>query len=167
MDLRLIVNTSEYKLSTYPTTNLEVYDNAFTSGASSRMSGTKSWQALVSTIFNAQDVGLLHANGSSHNFDRAVERAGGWNEAIRITKRDIWRNVRVPFLHTLPGFQESSLDWVTVPTDAIPEYSSLLGSPIRGFPSTQSANTTFIIDTVYQTLDVRHLKLVFHLESLI
>jgi hypothetical protein len=72
-----------------------------------------------------------------------------------MTKRDLWRNVRIPFLHMLSGYDKTRSDWTTVPKDMISDYSSLIGIPIRGFPATWEGNTTFTIQTNYQTLEVR------------
>jgi hypothetical protein len=83
----------------------------------------------------------------------AVERLGGMDEALRISKRDLWRNLRVPFLHSLPGYDDRVPDWIPVPVDATPQYSSAIGVPIRGLQQ-QSGNTSFVMQTNYETVDV-------------
>jgi hypothetical protein len=110
-------------------------------------------RATSAAAFCTQDIGLLHANSSSSGFLDAVERLGGMDEALRISKRDLWRNLRVPFIHSLPGYDDRVPDWIPVPVDAIPQYSSAIGVPIRGLQQ-QSGNTSFVMQTNYETVDV-------------
>lgn len=156
MDLRQNTTTMEYHLASYPKNDLSSYlrEGLFDS-ASGQASLVSEFHALVGAAFSAQDIGLLQANGSSRDFSKTVQRAGGVSEAVRLTKRDLWRNVRIPLLHMLPEYQEETRNWVEVPSNMIPEYSSMIGVPVRGFPSTKAANTSFMIQTNYQTLKVR------------
>lgn len=154
LELRQNTTTSEYPLANFPQNNLSAFENNFIMSGSGKMSLMGQYRALVDAVFSSQDVTLLHADNSSRGFESATQRAGGRVETIRVTRRDLWRNVRIPFLHTLPGYNSRSDDWITVPSDVIPKYSSLIGVPIRGFPTAQEANTTFIIQTNYQTLKV-------------
>jgi hypothetical protein len=116
-------------------------------------------------MFTAPDLSLLHANGSSMGFDDAVERVGGAKEAVKMTRRDLWRNVRIPLLQSLPHYSEMTHDWLSVPAEGIPEYSSLIGVPIRGLPSAHEGNITFNIQTNYQALEVKHSLLCTHNEQ--
>jgi hypothetical protein len=156
MDLRKNTTTVEYHLASYPKNDLSSYlREALFDSASGQASLVSQFHALVGAAFSAQDIGLLQANGSSRDFSKAVQRAGGASEAVRLTKRDLWRNVRIPLLHMLPEYREETRNWVEVPSNMIPEYSSMIGVPVRGFPSTKAANTSFMIQTNYQTLKVR------------
>jgi hypothetical protein len=144
-----------YPLSSYPSNNLITFRNAtFGYGDAGARSLINQYHALGWAVFSAQDINLLHANGSSNNFEDAVQRASGSAEAVRMTQRDLWRNVRIPFLHLLPGFGSENDEWIEIHPETIPAYSSLIGVPIRGFPSAASGNITFTIQTNYQTLDV-------------
>jgi hypothetical protein len=116
------------------------------------------FRALNGAAFSAQDTGLLHANGSSAQFDDAVQRAGGALEAARLTRRDLWRNVRIPFLHSLPSSPNSEFDWIDVPSDTVHDYASLIGIPVRGIPTAKRGNATFIIQPFYQILQVKTLS---------
>jgi hypothetical protein len=143
MDLRQNTTTVEYHLASYPKNDLSSYlrEGLFDS-ASGQASVVSEFHALVGAAFSAQDIGLLQANGSSSDFSKTVQRAGGVSEAVRL-------------LHMLPEYQEETRNWVEVPLNMIPEYSSMIGVPVRGFPSTKAANTSFMIQTNYQTLKVR------------
>jgi hypothetical protein len=154
MDLKQNTTTMEYHLSSYPKNNLSVFANTLFNNHDS-FGATNQYQALRSAVFSAQDISLLQTNGSSNGFSRAVQNAGGASEAVRVTKRDLWRNVRVPFLHRLPKYDKDTIDWIGVPSDIVLDYSSLIGVPIRGYPSIKAANTSFVIQTNYHTLEVR------------
>jgi hypothetical protein len=52
----------------------------------------------------------------------------------------------------LPAYEEDINEWIGVPSDVIPEYSSLICMQVRGYPSTNAANTCFIMHSNYQTL---------------
>ena len=155
MELRQNFTTFEYPLMSYPVNNIyasagDLFDSA--SGGATLLSG---FRAQVGAVFFAQDLVLLNANGSSNGFDAAVESAGGEEQVLKITRRDLWRNVRIPFLHLLPAYSDSNRnDWTEVPSNVLPQYSSLIGVPIRGFPSAQSGNTTFTVQSNYQVLAV-------------
>ncbi|KAJ8110834.1 hypothetical protein OPT61_g6417 [Boeremia exigua] len=153
MDLKTNTTTVQYHLASYPKNDLSSYLREDLFGSISGQSSLVSrFHALVGAAFSAQDISLLQANGSSKDFSKAVQRAGGASEAARLTKRDLWRNVRIPLLHMLRDYEEETRDWVEVPPNMIPEYSSMIGVPVRGFPSTKAANTSFMIQTNYQTL---------------
>lgn len=156
MDLRKNTTTVEYHPASYPKNDLSSYlQEGLFGSISGQDSLVSKYHAIVAAAFSARDIGLLQANGSSRDFDKTVQRAGGASEAIRLTKRDLWQNVRIPLLHMLPEYQEETRDWVEVPSNMIPEYSSIIGVSTREFPSTNAANTSFIIQTNYQTVNVR------------
>jgi hypothetical protein len=123
-------------------------------GGSTPASLLNGFRALNGAVFSAQDTGLLHANGSSAQFNDAVQRVGGKLEAARLTRRDLWRNVRIPFLHSISSNLSSEFDWIDVPLDTVHDYASLIGIPVRGIPTAKRGNTTFIIQPFYQTLQV-------------
>jgi hypothetical protein len=91
------------------------------------------WAAFIS-----QDLRLHHANRG----------------AVRITQRDLWRNVRIPFIHSLPAYKSEQLEWISIQSNTIPDYSSLIGVPIRGFPARRSGNASSVVETSYQTVIV-------------
>jgi hypothetical protein len=154
INLRKNTTIVEYRLASYPKSDLSAHLNGLFDSRSGQASDLNQYRALVGAVFSALDIGLMQANGSSNEFERAVQRAGGEEETVRITKRDLWRNVRVPLIHMLPTYDQDVTDWIEVPPDAIPEYSSLIGTPIRGYPSAKAANTSFVVQTNYQTLKV-------------
>ncbi|KAH7394396.1 hypothetical protein BKA66DRAFT_299245 [Pyrenochaeta sp. MPI-SDFR-AT-0127] len=153
LELRENRTTYEYPIASFPHTNLSVFTPGPFEGSSTPAYLLNQFRALNGAVFSAQDVGLLHANGSSPNFESAVQRAGGAMEAVKSTRRDLWRNVRIPFLHSFSKGAETELGWVDVPSDTIPDYSSLIGVPVRGLPRVQRGNTTFMISSFYQTLE--------------
>jgi hypothetical protein len=149
------VRTRDLTLSSYPFSNLSAYThNIFESGDSGSLTMINRYVAPAQAAFATQDLGLHHANQSSNGFTAAVKQAGGLEEAVRITQRDLWRNVRIPFLHSLPGYNEKENEWISVQNDIIPDYSSLIGVPIRGLLALKSGNASFIIGTNYQTVMV-------------
>lgn len=68
-----------------------------------------------------------------------------------MTQRDLWRNVRIPFIHPLPGYKAKQEEWIAIQSNVIPDYSSLIGIPIRGIPSFTSGNASSIIQTSYHS----------------
>jgi hypothetical protein len=141
-------------VASYPRANLTVFSPSIFEGSSTPASLVDRFRALNGAAFSAQDTGLLHANGSSAQFDDAVQRVGGTLEAARLTRRDLWRNVRIPFLHSLSPSPSSEFDWIDVPSDTVHDYASLIGIPVRGIPTAKSGNTTFTIQSFYQTSQV-------------
>jgi hypothetical protein len=155
MQLRENATTSDVPLISYPNNDLSVFGGGpLNSGASGGATLMNQFRAPIGAVFSAQDMGLLHSNGTSTGFEQAVLGVGGQDEAVRITQRDLWRNVRIPFLHSLPKGEALSSDWAEVSPDLIPDHSSLIGVPIRGFPPALSGNMTFVSPTNYQTLKV-------------
>lgn len=141
----------------YPVTNLSL---AYGSGLLNPMGGEtdalfNQFRAPIGAVFTTQDVTLMHSANVSQAFPGTLNRLGGMQEAIKISQRDIWRNVRIPFLHTLDGYDPQVAEyWLPVSNDSIPGYSSMIGTPVRGFPPTQSGNTSFVVKTNYQVLQV-------------
>ncbi|KAF1935284.1 hypothetical protein EJ02DRAFT_361858, partial [Clathrospora elynae] len=145
--------TIELKYASYPTNSLSFYLTGPFENDPSPDLMLLQFRAPIHAAFYGQDVSLLQANTSSPQFADAISRVGGPPEALKITRRDLWRNVRIPMLHTLPQFVQGASDWIIVPTDKIAEYSSLIGVPIRGFTPSLDGNTTLTISTNYQALE--------------
>jgi hypothetical protein len=134
LNVRQNTTTFENPLSIYPINNLSVFSDGPFSSASGGASSLNQSRAPIGAVFTAQDVSLMQANSLTRQFDAAVRRFGGVAAASKMTKRDLWRNLRIPFLHRLPASGKTSSGWNTVPDDVISDYSSLIGIPIRGFP---------------------------------
>lgn len=108
---------------------------------------------MVASVFSTPDVLVSHANGSSDGFDTAVETLGGKWQAARLGQRDLWSNVRVPFLELLPHYDSERPDsWVEVPTDMVVSYASFIGIAIRGGSTSRAGNSTMIVRSNYMTL---------------
>lgn len=147
-------HSSEIRIQSYPINNVSYSEGTF-DGANVLSSLYNTWTAVSGAAILGPDVQLIHSNGSSIGFQEAVARAGGDAVAIASTQSDLWRNVRIPFLHLLPGYhEERPFEWVDVPSDTIPPYESLVGIPIRGMRSTASGNTSMTISSNYQQLSV-------------
>ncbi|KAH7011527.1 hypothetical protein EDB80DRAFT_891338 [Ilyonectria destructans] len=81
--------------------------------------------------------------------------------STKLSSLDTWGNVKVPVLEQLPGYKGStSKDWISInrtgdESDFI-AYSSLVGIPIAGVPSTK--NSTFTIETSYTNFNCVNLQ---------
>jgi hypothetical protein len=158
LDVRPNITSSEYPLISYPKNDLSTFVGMVAMEPTNKTifetPFPSKYRMLVSATFAAQDMSLMQADESSREYTNALAGFGGFAESAKLMQRDLWRNVRVPFIHTLPGYRNEETDWISVPSDTIPRYSSFIGVPIRGFPSREEANTTFNIQTSYQTLNV-------------
>lgn len=89
----------------------------------------------------------------------------GAPDTTKQSSMDTWGNVKIPVLELLPGYKgTTSADWITINktqngSDA-PIYSSLIGIPIAGVPSTK--NSTFTIETSYMNFDCDTLEKVLN-----
>ncbi|KAJ4005482.1 hypothetical protein NW752_002314 [Fusarium irregulare] len=123
-------------------------------GASGRSNFIAGMRGIYSAPFSSPDILVLHANTSSPNFNNVVRELGGTAQASRLGYRDLWRNVRVPFLELLPGYDdENPTSWVTVPLDEIVPYVSLIGLPIRTPFLNGAGNLSMTVQFHYQTLN--------------
>jgi len=149
---------SEYPLISYATSNnLSIFLSSAMNIPANGAELKGSMRASIAAVFTAHDSTLSHANGSSEGFVNSVNQGGGDEQVVKSCRRDLWRNIRIPFLHSLPGYQSSNrFEWLDISQDFIPDTSSLIGVPIRGFPSTKSGNTTFTLQSNYQLLEVRN-----------
>ncbi|KAF5011263.1 hypothetical protein FDECE_2616 [Fusarium decemcellulare] len=79
-------------------------------------------RSIVVAAFSSPDTLVSHGNGSSVDFDEVAYSFGGPEQAGRLGRRDLWQNVRVPYLQLLPGYNaEKPHDWVPVPSEwAVP-----------------------------------------------
>ncbi|EEU47163.1 uncharacterized protein NECHADRAFT_77349 [Fusarium vanettenii 77-13-4] len=94
------------------------------------------------------------ANGSSPNFDAVIERLGGAVVASAGARADLWGNVRVPEITSLPGYRSSDPhNWIHVPTDQLVNYESLVGIPLRGMPTDSPGNLTLQLSAAYLALE--------------
>lgn len=147
--------TSTISIQSFPINNLSYSGETFNSGASGGASLYNQWSGLSVAASLGPDIRLMHSNGSSDNFSQAVQQAGGDALAIQSTRSDLWRNVRVPILQLLPGYEQSQpFEWVNVSSDTIPPYESLIGLPIQGMTPSIEGNGTTIISSYYQNLSV-------------
>jgi hypothetical protein len=121
------MSTFQYSLAIYPVNNLSMFINSPFDSVAKQVALLNQYRASIGAVFSAQDIGLVQANVSSEAFDIAIQRVGGTSEAVKMTKRYLWRNVRIPFLHSLPRYEKTRFDWTVVPMDMISDYSSLIG----------------------------------------
>ncbi|KAF4972846.1 hypothetical protein FSARC_672 [Fusarium sarcochroum] len=123
------------------------------SGASIEASLISDLRTVVAASFSTPDILVSHANGSSPRFDNATKILGGRWEASRLGHRDLWRNVRIPFLELLSGYDsDKPTSWVSVPSDEVVPYASLIGLPIRGGSFDRAGNSTMTVKFHYHTL---------------
>lgn len=137
----------------YPSNNWSVTPKTSWTGASS----SSDIRTLVRTIFGsalaAPSAAALHSNGSSSSFGDTIDRLGGPEEAARISQRDVWNSVRIPFLEKLPEYDASNpFDWVHISNTTIAPYSSIMGVPLRGLPISEKGNLSVTLQTNYHTL---------------
>ncbi|KLO93616.1 uncharacterized protein FFB20_10436 [Fusarium fujikuroi] len=122
-------------------------------GASAGASLISDMRTILSTSFSTQDILVSHANTSSPHYNKTITDLGGKWEASRSGRRDLWRNVRIPFLELLPGCESDDPHaWVSVPQDEIVPYASLIGLPIRGGSFERPGNSSMTVHFNYQTL---------------
>lgn len=88
---------------------------------------------------------------------------GGERSAAIQAATDNWGNVRIPTLEHLPGYNEKNPHgWVESPWDQkILNYSSLLGDRIEGVDRAVIGNTTFTVQSSYQSFSVSN-KIQYH-----
>lgn len=125
-------------------------------GASAQNSLIADYRSAILASFSRPDILVSHANGSSDGFDDAIASVGGAIQAARLGQRDLWRNVRIPFLELLPGYNaDDPSSWVPVSSDMVVPYASLIGIPIRGGTFNRPGNSTLTVQAHYQTLSCK------------
>ncbi|KAL6920462.1 hypothetical protein FSST1_004488 [Fusarium sambucinum] len=123
------------------------------SGASAMESLISDMRTILSASFSKQDTLVSHANSSSPYYNNTIADLGGQWEASRSGRKDLWRNVRIPFIELLPEYKSGSPHaWVPVPEDEIVPYASLIGLPIRNGSFEGTGNSTMIVDFHYMVL---------------
>lgn len=85
-----------------------------------------------------------------------VSILGGESSAAIQAATDNWGNVRIPTLEHLTGYNDKSPhSWVETSWDKkILNYSSLLGDRIEGIDRAIIGNTSFLIESSYQSFNV-------------
>lgn len=159
--LRAVVLKSNY--TSTPTQLQYQSSNPRSTMRNNAISGASTWSSSrvqVTTLYGAAlfspDAGLQYSNGSSQGFGDLLRRLGGSDSAIKISSEDLWGNVRIPVLHLLPGFDASyPQNWVTVPSEEIPPFESIIGVPIRGLPPNGIGNISFVMQANYRAFKVR------------
>ncbi|RSL96385.1 hypothetical protein CEP52_011513 [Fusarium oligoseptatum] len=127
-------------------------------GSSMRASLISDFRSAILTSFYMPDTVVSHANGSTDGFNSTVDALGGPSQAARMGRRDLWRNVRIPFLELLPGYDpDDPSSWVPVPSDMVVPYASLIGVPIRGGSFNRAGNSTLTVHAHYQTLSCKRI----------
>ncbi|KAH7004906.1 hypothetical protein EDB82DRAFT_488276, partial [Fusarium venenatum] len=125
-------------------------------GASAAASLISNMRTILSASFSKQDTLVSHANSSSPYYNSTIADIGGQWEASRSGRRDLWRNVRIPFIELLPEYRSDNPHaWVPVPEDEIVPYTSLIGLPIRNGSFEGTGNSTMIVDFHYMVLSCR------------
>ncbi|KAM0380069.1 hypothetical protein ACHAPZ_000275 [Fusarium culmorum] len=121
-------------------------------GASSHASYISDMRTTLAVSFSKKDTLVSHANSSSPHYNETITGLGGKREASRSGRRDLWRNVRIPFIELLPGYRSDDPHaWIPVSDDEIVPYASLIGLPIRNV-----LNFLCNTKTVTQANRVRH-----------
>lgn len=146
----------DFHLTYYPSTNiLAVLNYSPFIGTSSTQSARKDLHRVVDAAISSNDAAVLFSKGISSGFDAAIARLGGESQAAESARVDLWGNVRIPFLHLLPGYTDDDRSrWVEVPQTDIAPYSSLIGHTIRKVPLSSIGNVSTSLQTVYHTLSV-------------
>lgn len=145
-----------YPLRFYPSNNIVANTGSSSmTGGSSAASVKGKMRRAVEASLSTPDVAVLLSKGTSPNFDEAVERLGGEEQAAQSAQTDLWGNVRIPFLHLMPGYNNSQTDqWIDISSTLVAPYSSLMGHTIRGIPESSVGNISLQVETAYHTLSV-------------
>ncbi|KAF4964743.1 hypothetical protein FSARC_7342 [Fusarium sarcochroum] len=122
-------------------------------GGSLQESLISGFRRTVIAAFSRPDIQISHSNGSSDGFDAVVARLGGVSQAARLGQQDIWRNVRIPFMEFLSGYdKQNATAWISIPSDEVIPYASFIGVPIRGGSFDRAGNSSMVLQSRYQTL---------------
>ncbi|KPA42804.1 hypothetical protein FLAG1_04241 [Fusarium langsethiae] len=112
------------------------------------------FRRAVNAAFSRPDILLSHSNVSTDYNDTVIEQLGGFAQAARLGKQDIWRNVRVPFMELLPEYDHQSPEaWTKVPLEKYVLYSSFIGVPVRGGTRPEAAGNSKFEPLQYQGLE--------------
>jgi hypothetical protein len=124
-------------------------------------SGWQSSMPMVRSLYGAAlfapDAGAQYSNGSSSGFKDLIQRLGGVELATEQMTTDVWNNVRIPEIRTLPSYDAKNTNkWLDVPRDTmVVNYTSVIGLPARqGNPSRFAGNITFAMNSSYHNFKV-------------
>ncbi|KAJ4129753.1 hypothetical protein NW768_006722 [Fusarium equiseti] len=135
-----------------PLANLTGDTNAFSTG-SVAATGIPDFRRLVMAALSGPEILVSHTNRSSIGFEAAVSGIGGYPQAARLGRQDMWHNVRIPFMEYLDDYDSANPTvWTSVPEDKINSFSSFIGVPIRGGSRSRAGNSSMILNSRYQTL---------------
>lgn len=155
LDLKESTGKVPVPLVYYPNTDIATLTyNTFVSwndhAEPSRIERTMVYSAALQDPKSA----ALLSNDSSDSYKDYLKRINRL-EAINGTRQDLWGNVRVPFLHLLPNFNESDRrSWVNVSMDQVTPFASLMGVPIRSSDDTAVGTAELQLSSSYHVLDV-------------
>lgn len=153
--LERVLNHSERSLMYFPAPLLNSTAVSDFTSASGLSDGKAIVRLLLGTALSSPSALGLFSNGSSPSFNDTISRFG-IAEAVQASQRDAWGSFRVPVIDLLPGYDANNPhEWVTVPSEEIVGYESLVGLPVRGLPSNSVGNMSFIVPTMYTKLEVR------------
>ncbi|KAK8240512.1 hypothetical protein HDK90DRAFT_186773 [Phyllosticta capitalensis] len=154
LDLKESTGKVPVPLVYYPNTDIATLTyNTFVSwndhAEPSRIERTMVYSAALQDPKSA----ALLSNDSSDSYKDYLKRINRL-EAINGTRQDLWGNVRVPFLHLLPNFNESDRrSWVNVSMDQVTPFASLMGVPIRSSDDTAVGTAELQLSSSYHVLD--------------
>lgn len=114
-------------------------------------------RALYSALLYDSIPTTQYVDPNSTAYQETMMKLGGPRSAGVQAAMDSWGNIRIPHLEYASGYDPSNPhEWVSIPwTDAVQNYSSLMGARIEGVDRAIAGNTTVNITSSYQTLDVR------------
>ncbi|QPC79977.1 hypothetical protein HYE68_010729 [Fusarium pseudograminearum] len=129
-------------------------ESAFGQPVATLSTSLPSFRRVINAAFSRPDVLVSHPSISAYEYDAMIDQLGGVDQAARLGKQDIWRNVRVPFMELLPGYDHQKPEsWIQVPPQKVVPYSSFIGVPVRGGSRPEAVgNSSLILHTRYQTL---------------
>lgn len=144
---------SQTPLKLMDTGNLTGDINAFSSSYN-KYPPIPDFRRRVMSALSGPDLLISHANMSNPGFQEAVSGIGGYPEASRLGRQDMWHNVRVPFMEYLDGYNANNpKNWTSVPNNEINPFSSFIGVPIRGGSHHRAGNSSMVLHSRYQTLE--------------
>ncbi|KAJ3547472.1 hypothetical protein NM208_g1493 [Fusarium decemcellulare] len=145
----------DYDLMYSPTVDMGIpYRNSLWSSVSGLVSLTSTMVPMFGAALCAPNALGQAANGTSELFDESMRQIGGTGTASLLARTDLWGNVRVPQVTSLPRYSSSKPhEWVDVPTDQLVTYESLIGIPLRGLPFGSPGNLTLRLSANYITLE--------------
>lgn len=118
-------------------------------------------RALYSSALYDVASATQYVDKTNKTYQDIVITLGGESSAGVQAATDLWGNIRMPNLHTLPEFDANEPHrWVNVPwQDSVHNYSSLVGEHFAGLERNFTGNTTFNTTASYLTFSVRDASL--------